>query len=456
MALESGSGNPATTRETLTVSLLNRAVAGLLARGFPLVRVRGEVSGFACATSGHWYFALKDDNAQVRCVMYRTRNALVRRVPRDGEAIEVLARVTLYEPRGEYQLIVESLAATGPGRLYEEFLRLRERLGAEGLFDDARKRVLPSMPTTIGVVTSLQAAALRDVLTTLRRRAAYCRIVVYPALVQGDGAGRAIASMLARASARAEVDVLLLVRGGGSIEDLWAFNEEAVARAIRASRIPVVVGIGHESDFTIADYAADLRAPTPTAAAEVVAPDAMALRGALEARVDRLRNALRGRLGGWLQRLDYGYRALLAPRAPLAGLRARLAQLVLRARRVPSEQCSAGRVRLASCRERLRKDRPDVAGARHALRGRIDAIGRAGRGVAQRDRTRLERLCGELAHLDPRAVLTRGYSIVRDADGRLVTRADQLNVGQPIEVVLAEGGAQARVESVKSGATPDE
>jgi len=203
MALDLESGDPGTTRETLTVSLLNRAVAGLLARGFPLVRVRGEVSGFTRAASGHWYFALKDDNAQARCVMFRSRNMLAGRAPRDGDAVEVLAQVTLYEPRGEYQLNIESLRPAGQGRLYEEFVRLRERLGAEGLFDDARKRVLPPMPSTIGIVTSLQAAALRDVVTTLRRRAPYCRIVVYPVPVQGEGAGRVIASMLARASTSA-------------------------------------------------------------------------------------------------------------------------------------------------------------------------------------------------------------------------------------------------------------
>jgi exodeoxyribonuclease VII large subunit len=454
MALDLESGDPGTTRETLTVSLLNRAVAGLLARGFPLVRVRGEVSGFTRAASGHWYFALKDDNAQARCVMFRSRNVLAGRAPRDGDAVEVLAQVTLYEPRGEYQLNIESLRPAGQGRLYEEFVRLRERLGAEGLFDDARKRVLPPMPSTIGIVTSLQAAALRDVVTTLRRRAPYCRIVVYPVPVQGEGAGRVIASMLARASVRAEVEVLLLVRGGGSIEDLWSFNDEAVARAIRASRIPVVVGIGHESDFTIADFAADLRAPTPTAAAEIVAPDGAALAHAVDGRVDRLRNALRGRAGSWSQRLDYAYRALLAPRAPLAGLRARIVQLILRASRVLSRQSSAGRLQLGSCREHLRRNRPDVASATRALREQIASLGQTSHMIAQRGRGQLERLRAELAHLDPQSVLQRGYSIVRDTDGQLVSNAAQLHIGQAVDLVLAEGGAQARVESLRQATKP--
>jgi len=448
MALEFDPTDPATAREALTVSSLNRAVAGFLARGFPLVRVRGEVSGFTRAASGHWYFALKDDNAQARCVMFRSRNAIVSRAPHDGDAIEVLAQVTLYEPRGEYQLTIESLRATGAGRLYEEFLRLRERLGAEGLFDEARKRALPVLPTKIGIVTSLQAAALRDVVTTLRRRAPYCRLVVYPVPVQGEGAGRVIASALGRASTRAEVQVLLLVRGGGSIEDLWSFNEEVVARAIRASRIPVVVGVGHESDFTIADFAADLRAPTPTAAAEVVAPDALELQRTVDARLERMRALIRARVGSWLQRLDYAYRALLAPRAPLAGLRARVAHLILRASRAPAQRCAAGRTALASSRERLRSQRPDIAAERRAVLDRFAAMGAASHQLARRSETRLERLAGELAHLGPLAVLKRGYSIVRDDEGRVVTAAAALQLGQAIDVVFAEGGAQARVQAV--------
>jgi exodeoxyribonuclease VII large subunit len=448
MALDFDSGDPATAREILTVSLLNRAVAGLLARGFPLVRVRGEVSGFTRAASGHWYFALKDNSAQARCVMFRSRNLLAGRTPRDGDAVEILAQVTLYEPRGEYQLTVEALRPTGPGRLYEEFVRLRERLGAEGLFDDSRKRAIVAMPSSIGIVTSLQAAALRDVVTTLKRRAPYCRVIVYPAPVQGEGAGRVIASMLARASTRAEVDVLLLVRGGGSIEDLWAFNDEALARAIRASRIPVVVGVGHESDFTIADFAADLRAPTPTAAAEVVAPDAAERLQAIEVRLARLRKALQGVIGSRSQRLDYAYRSLLSPRAPLAGLRARVAQLVLRASRLPSERISAGRLQLADRQERLRRLRPGVEGMRRSLRDRIGTIGQLNRAVLQRGQVRLERLFAELVHLDPKAVLERGYSIVRDTEGRLVSDANQLRIGQSVDLVLAAGSAHARVEAV--------
>src|SRR5690606_942101 len=239
---------------------------------YPLAWVRGEVSNLSRAASGHCYFTLKDAQAQVDCVMFRSRAAAVDWPLRNGDQVEARALVTLYEPRGRFQLNVEALRRAGLGRLYERFLRLKERLEREGLFDAAGKRPVPAYPRAIGVVTSLQAAALRDVLTTLARRNAAIPVIVYPVPVQGEGAAERIAAMLAKANARAECDVLLLVRGGGSIEDLWPFNEEVVARALRASRIPVVCGVGHETDFTIADFAADHRAPTPTAAAELACP----------------------------------------------------------------------------------------------------------------------------------------------------------------------------------------
>ncbi|MBC8120140.1 MAG: exodeoxyribonuclease VII large subunit, partial [Burkholderiaceae bacterium] len=275
MALDFGDADTGTARPALTVSALNRAVSGLLQRSFPLVRVRGEIANLSRAISGHWYFALKDSQAQVRCVMFRARSQLLDWTPRDGDEVEANAVVSLYEARGEFQLSVEFMRRAGQGRLFEEFLRLKARLAAEGLFASERKRPLPRIPRRIAVVTSLQAAALCDLVTTLCRRAPYVGVIVYPVPVQGAGAGGEIAAMLRRVSRRAELDgveVLLLVRGGGSIEDLWAFNQEVVARAIVACAIPVIVGIGHESDVTIADFAADLRAPTPTAAAELVAP----------------------------------------------------------------------------------------------------------------------------------------------------------------------------------------
>src|SRR6266850_3478961 len=259
-------------RPVVTVSELLRSVRDSLERRFPLLWVRGELSNLNRAPSGHCYFTLKDRGAQVDCVMYRSRAAAFDRELRDGMQVEAQVLVTLYEPRGRFQLTVEALRPAGLGPLYERYLRMKEKLEREGLFDPAVKRPLPAHPRTVGIVTSLAAAALRDVLTTLARRNSAVAVIVYPAPVQGEGAGYRIAAALKTASARAECDLLLLVRGGGSIEDLWPFNEESVARAIRASRIPVLVGVGHESDFTIADFAADRRAPTPTAAAELATP----------------------------------------------------------------------------------------------------------------------------------------------------------------------------------------
>ena len=341
--------------EPLSVSALNRAVAGVLARGFPLVRVRGEIGNLTRAASGHWYFTLKDDAAQVRCVMFRGRNALLDFAPREGDEVELRASVGLYEARGEFQLTVESMQRAGQGRLFEEFMRLKRRLAAEGLFDEALKRPLPRLPRTIGIVTSQQAAALRDVLTALRRRAPYARLIVYPVPVQGAGAAEQIAAMLARASARAEADVLLLVRGGGSLEDLWAFNEEPVARAIRACALPVVVGVGHESDISIADFAADLRAATPTAAAELVAPEQAVLRESVVALAQRLRRLVQQRLQQSQQRLDYAARMLSRPSAPIAGLRARVEHLRLRLR--ASLAATTSRSESAAAASRLRLER---------------------------------------------------------------------------------------------------
>src|SRR5256714_4241751 len=265
----------------VTVSELLRSVRDTLERRFPLLWVRGELSNLSRAPSGHRYFTLKDRGAQVDCVMYRSRAAALEGELREGMQVEAQVLVSLYEPRGRFQLTVEALRPAGLGPLYERSLRRKDKLEREGLFAAVLKRELPAHPRSIGVLTSLAAAALRDVLTTLRRRNPALPVIVYPIPVQGDGAAYRIAAMVAKANARAECDVLLLVRGGGSIEDLWPFNEEAVARALRASRIPVVVGVGHETDFTIADFAADRRAATPTAATELVSPARAELLGRL-------------------------------------------------------------------------------------------------------------------------------------------------------------------------------
>jgi exodeoxyribonuclease VII large subunit len=393
-------------RVCLSVSELNRAVARSLEGNFAAVRVRGELASLTRAASGHWYFSLKDRAAQVRCVMFRSRNVLVDFVPREGDELELVANVGLYEARGEFQLGVESMRRAGQGQLFEQFLRLKERLAAEGLFDEAVKRPIPRVPSRIGVMTSLQAAALHDIVTTLRRRAPYVRLIVYPVPVQGQGAGARIARMLSIVSARAEVEVVILARGGGSIEDLWAFNEEGVARAVRACAVPVIVGVGHESDFTIADFAADLRAPTPTAAAERAAPDRDGLLQSALHRWARVRQLTGARLRAHTQRLDFALRALAAPRAPIRGLQARLASL---------------RARMAMVR----------SGLLSARAARVAAHARA------------------LQALDPHQVIGRGYALVRNEHGQLVTDSGQLRSGQPLELELARGTAQVRVEATR-------
>jgi len=262
---------PVLTRDILTVSELNEAVARLLEDSFDVCWVRGEVSNFTPAASGHWYFTLKDNGASVRAVMFRSRALAVGFVPKSGDSVEIKGRVTLYEARGEYQIQVDQLRRAGLGSLFEAFLALKSKLASEGLFDQENKREITTHPRAIGVITSLSAAALRDVLTALERRAPHVPVVIYPAMVQGVDSALQLRQALAIANERQEVDTLLMVRGGGSIEDLWSFNDEALARDISASVIPVVSGVGHETDFTIADFVADLRAPTPTAAARRVA-----------------------------------------------------------------------------------------------------------------------------------------------------------------------------------------
>lgn len=433
-------------RDPLTVSALNRAVAGLLERSFPLVRVRGELANLTRAASGHWYFVLKDDQAQARCVMFRGRNQLLAWTPRDGDEVELTAVVSLYEPRGEFQLAVEAMRRAGQGRLFEEFARLKARLAAEGLFDSGIKRPLPGVPRRVGVVTSLQAAALRDVLTCLARRSPYVAVVVYPVPVQGAGAGQRIAAMLATVARRAEVDVVLLVRGGGSIEDLWSFNEESVARAIRACTVPVVVGVGHESDVTIADFAADLRAPTPTAAAEVVAPARDALRAEVAGRLQPLRRCLVHHLERAAQRLDYAQRALGTPRAPLAALDARAGALRARVLACAHQALARRRETLGGLRETLLRSRPAAPRPRPN-----EALARlATRLAGQRHAAalRLGSLSARLHALDPLAVLERGYAIALRADGTVATDAARLAVGESLTLRLARGAVATRVHAL--------
>ncbi|MDE0611040.1 MAG: exodeoxyribonuclease VII large subunit [Anaerolineaceae bacterium] len=370
------------------------------------VAVSGEISNLTRARSGHWYFTLKDASASLRCVMWRSAAARQRFLPQEGDAVQALGHIGVYEPRGEYQLYATLLRPMGVGDLYARFEALKAALEAEGLFDPDRKRALPTFPRVIGVVTSPQAAAFQDVCNVLRRRFPLAEVWLSPAAVQGLEAPAQLRAALARLNAEEEVDVILLIRGGGSIEDLWAFNDEALARAIVASRLPVVSGVGHETDFTIADFVADLRAPTPSAAAELVAPDLAELNQTIGLARARLTELQRGRLAQLQDRLGSGRRnlALLSPQRELATQRQRLDDQELRLQRA-------------------------WAGAQ----GRLAA--------------RLAQATAALGAADPRAILQRGYAILTQAEGgKRVTGVKEAQVGDALLAQLRDGDLPLRVE----------
>ena len=434
----------------LPVSALNRAIGAMLERSFPLAWVSGEVSNFTRAASGHWYFSIKDAQAQIRCVMFRGRAQYAEFTPREGDRIEVRAAVTMYEPRGELQLNVDAVRRTGQGRLYEAFLRLKAQLEAEGLFDPATKRELPVHPRAIGVVTSMQAAALRDVLTTLCRRAPHVPVIVYPAPVQGAGSAEKLTAMIETANARAEVDVLVLCRGGGSIEDLWSFNDEGLARAIAASAIPVVSGVGHETDFTIADFAADLRAPTPTGAAELVSPQRVLLLRDLDQRHATLARGFGRMQERRAQQLDWLARRLVSPVERLSQQRTHLRQLQLRLASAGARAANDARARFDALQMRWRRARPDPT----VRRTRIDTLARrlddAFARQHERQCARVSELAARLEVLSPQRTFERGYAALLDVQtGAAVRAPSSLKPGRRLTVHLAQGSADVSLGDVQ-------
>ena len=411
------------------VGSLLRAIADSLEARFNPVAVQGELAGFSRASSGHCYFSLKDGQGQIRCAMFRRAASLLDFSPRDGQLVELRGRLGVYEPRGELQLVVESMQQAGQGTLFEQFLQLKARLEQDGLFDTARKRPLPAMPRAIGVVTSLGAVALHDVVTALQRRAPHIPVVIYPASVQGAQAAGELRGAVLKAGERRstdQVDVLLLVRGGGAMEDLWAFNDEALARAIVASPMPVVCGVGHETDFTIADFCADVRAPTPTAAAELCAQPQAAWLGALEQAFSRLQNGVDRQMQSHNQRLDWAA--------------SRVSQ--------PSHLVTRQQARLTGIAQSLN----------HAMRStlrheqlRLQALGndlpREITGSLQRSRHQLERATLRLELLDPKLVLQRGYAWLEDLQGQPITAAKMTHIGQPVRATLADGQVDLTVSA---------
>jgi len=421
------------TPRAWTVSALCRAVADTLDARFNPVAVRGEISGFSRAASGHCYFSLKDEAGQIRCAMFRRAASLMNFSPRDGELVEVRGRLGVYEARGDLQLIVESMERAGQGALFEQFLRLKAKLEGEGLFDPVHKRELPVQPRAIGVVTSLGAAAWHDVVTALQRRVPHIPVLMVPALVQGTGAAPTLVQALQQMYAlTAEdnplslpVDVILLVRGGGSMEDLWAFNDEQLARVIAASPVPVISGVGHETDFTIADFVADVRAPTPTAAAEMAATARDESVQLLSALAHRLERSVQRQQDRQAQRLDSLAARLGRPQAQLGSHRQWLDRLSHRLHAAVQGQVTDGRHRLLRLSDRLEFSR--------------------GQQVQQRVQ-RLERAALRLSSVDPRRVLDRGYAWLSDENGQALTQAVQFQPGQSVQATLSDGVVPLRVK----------
>lgn len=431
------SPQPAAAPRIWEVGALCRAIADALEARFNPVAVRGEITGFSRASSGHCYFSIKDANGQLRCAMFRRAAGLLDFSPRDGELVEVRGRLGVYEARGDLQFIVESMQRAGQGALFEQFLRLKAQLEGEGLFDPRRKRTLPVQPRGIGLITSLGAAALHDVVTALRRRVPHIPVVLIPAQVQGAAAPQSMVTALRQMYALAEgeapadggttpvVDVILLVRGGGSMEDLWAFNDEQLARTIVQSPVPLVSGVGHETDFTIADFCADLRAPTPTAAAELVAQPREVWLGALDLLADRLESAVQRQIDLRHQRLDQAAQRLGRP----SGLAAR-------------EQ-----LRLARCAQRLRHGML-LNLERLALKNKAleaDFAQKTARHIAQQS-DRLERARLRLELLNPHLVLQRGYALLTDSQGHAVTSVGQARLGDALRATLADGVLDVTVD----------
>jgi len=427
---------PAPTRLVWGVQALLTAVSDSLASRYANCTVEGELSGFTRAASGHCYFSLKDADgatALLRCAMFRRAASLVDFAPGDGHRVEVRGRLALYEPRGELQFVVEAMRRAGAGALYEQFLRLKAKLEAQGLFDAERKRPLPAYARRIGVITSTAGAALHDVLTALQRRAPHAEVFVYPSLVQGPEAPDSLVRALQLANERGDAELLLLCRGGGSLEDLWAFNDERVVRAVAASALPVICGVGHETDFSLADLAADLRAPTPTAAAELATPSRSSCLDALDALARTLRRRLEQRLDAAAQRLD---------------------RVALRLAR-PSESLTRQRRRLALLAQRWGQVLPRLQGLQaQTLRHQQQRLVRVLPQQLERQARRLDTLAQRLAALDPHRVLARGYAWLDDGQGRALSSVRQLQLGAAVHAVLADGQAELQVLALKPDAAP--
>ena len=441
---------PQPAADVYTVSRLLAEVRRTLARDFSApLWLEGELSNFMLAASGHMYFTLKDHYAQIRCAMFRGKNQALKVLPENGEQVIVRARADCYEPRGDLQLIVERMEWTGTGELQRRFEALKQRLNREGLFDEARKRPLPAWPRTLGVITSPRAAALRDVIAVVRKRCAMIRLIVYPTPVQGAAAAAGIVAALDLANRHGAAELLLLVRGGGSLEDLQAFNDESVARAIAASRLPVVSGVGHEIDCTIADFVSDHRAPTPSAAAARVSPDASAVRARMRERAQRLERLMRTALDGDRQRLRRLQSDLLRfhPAIRMRNLVQQFDEIQEKLSGGMHNRLAAERLRCDHAAALLARTHPGALVKMHTLRLRrgVHELSAVASGVVSGKMHTLETLAAKLEALSPYATLQRGYAIATDSERRVIRSAQSVRKNQPLEILVADGTIAAKV-----------
>jgi exodeoxyribonuclease VII large subunit len=388
-----------------SITEINKLVKELLQDNFPSIWVKGELSNFIEASSGHWYFTLKDNGAQARCTMFKGKNSQVKWIPKNGDLIEAQCKIGLYEQRGDYQLNISSLQQAGLGRLFEEFNKLKQKLDSEGLFNQEQKKSLPVYPNCIGVVTSPDAAVLRDVITTLKRRNKSLRIIIYPTPVQGKTAPQGIIDALRLANQRDEVDVLILCRGGGSIEDLWSFNDESVVREIYSSTLPIISAVGHQTDITISDFVADLRAPTPTAAAEIISNSYEELLGNLEYFKTNLSNIIQNKIEQLNQRIDFLEKGLVSPIQKIASQNDLIQALTNRIQ-------ITMRLRLEKYQEQIKSYKQN------------------------------------LSHLNPNEILSRGYSIILNQNKRIINNASAMSVSDKIKIKFHKGNAEANITKI--------
>ena len=443
---------PDTRPRALTVSELNHQARHLLESSFMQVWVEGELSGFSRPSSGHWYFSLKDQKCQIRCAMFRGANQRIRTLPREGDQIRIRGKVTLYENRGDFQIIVEHLEPAGLGALQQAFEALKARLQGEGLFDPARKKPIPATPRHIGVITSPTGAAIHDILTVLKRRCPAIPITLYPTAVQGQAATADIVQAIDRAQRHGLADVLIIGRGGGSLEDLWCFNEEAVARAIAACPIPTVSAVGHEVDVTIADFVADLRAPTPSAAAEKISPDQQDWLRRLTEQQGRLGQSARRLLQRLHNQLGHLSARLRDPRRELLEKAQRMDELELRLNKAIRDRLDQQKQKTDYLLQRMSAQSPrrTLKTASEQTQQLEERLTLAARHLLRQKDERLQHIAQTLHVVSPLATLGRGYAIVRDDQGRIVRKAGDLETGDQITARLGRGSVSAQVTEINS------